>query len=324
MKKLVLEITSHAGDGAVTHRMVESFPATLGRGYHNDIILSDPHISAQHLRIEYDGEGWSVSDLGSENGILVNDKLCRGAAARLKSGDIVRVGRTEIRAYDPLHPVPKELRLQRAHPFLNFLSRPVTVWGLFILALGAVVGWSYLEIWNTEPGPQLASTGAVALGFILVWSALWAVAGRLIRHKSRFRAHVALISLVIVIATGFLSYIQAYADFLTNENWIAAAVKYSLNLAVLVGLLYGSLSLATDMSRQRRFKASAFFSVGLLAGIYVLTVVAQRNFTQEPQYPSRLRPYLANLAPAESLPDFMAGNATLFDSHVFKTAKTGG
>lgn len=320
MKKLVLEITSHAGDGSVTHRMVESFPATLGRGYHNDIILSDPHVSAQHVRIEYDGEGWNIRDLGSENGLLVNDKLYKDIPARLASGDTVRIGRTEIRAYDPLHPVPKERRLQKVNPVLVWLSRPVVVWLSFILALVIVTGWSYLEIWNNEPGPQLAAAAGGTLAFILVWSALWAVAGRLIRHKSRFRSHVALISITVLISVGVLSYIEAYADFLTNENWVAMLGTYILDLLLLVALLYGSLSLATDLARKRRAQAASYFSIGIMVGIFALTQVAQRHFVQEPTYPAHLEPYLASLAPTDSLDAFMKGNDDLFDSNVFKDA----
>jgi hypothetical protein len=322
MKKLVLEITSHAGDGSVTHKMIETFPATLGRGYHNDIILADPHVSAQHVRIEYDGEGWNIRDLGSKNGLVVNDKLCKDAPARLKSGDTVRIGRTEIRAFDPLHPVAQERHLQKTHPLIVWLSRPVNVWASFILALGTVTGWSYLEIWNTEPGPQLAAAAGGTLAFILVWSALWAVAGRLIRHKSRFRSHVALISLTIVVAVGFFSYIESYTDFLTNENWVAMALTYVLDLLLLAVLLYGSLSLATDMPQRRRMNASAYFSAGIMIGIFALTQVAQRHFIQEPAYPSHLEPYLASLAPLDSVDKFMKDSDELFNSTVFSSAKS--
>jgi hypothetical protein len=322
MKKLVLEITSHAGDGSVTHRMIESFPATLGRGYHNDIILSDPHISAQHVRIEYDGQGWSISDLGTENGLVVNDKVCRNGPARLQSGDTVRIGHTEIRAFDPQHPVPKERRMQKANPFITWLSRPVNVWASFILALATATGWSYLEIWNNEPGPQLAEAGGGTLTFILIWAALWAVAGRLIRHKSRFRSHVALISITLIISVGFLSYVEAYADFLSNENWMAMLGTYLLDLLLLTGLLYGSLALATDLPRKRRAQVSAYFSAGIMIGIFALTQVAQRHFIQEPQYPAHLEPYLASAAPTDSLDQFMKGNDDLFSSTIFKTVET--
>jgi hypothetical protein len=322
MKKLVLEITSHAGDGSITHKMIETFPATLGRGYHNDIILSDPHVSAQHVRIEYDGDGWSIRDLGSANGVVVNDKLCKDAPAHLKSGDTVRIGRTEIRAYDPLHPVPQERRLQKTHPIIFWLSRPINVWASFVLALCVATGWSYLEIWNTEPGPQLAAAAGGTLTFILVWSALWAVAGRLIRHKSRFRSHVALISLTIVVAVGIFSYIESYADFLTNENWLAMVLTYVLDLALLAVLLYGSLTLATDMPRRRRMNAAAYFSGGIMIGIFALSQVAQRHFIQEPAYPSHLEPYLANLAPVNSVEQFMKDSDQLFSSAVFKPVET--
>lgn len=317
MKKLVLEITSHSGDGAITHKMIETFPATLGRGYHNDIILSDPHVSAQHVRIEYDGDGWSIRDLGSENGLVVNDKVFKDVPVRLKSGDTLRLGRTEIRAFDPLHPVPREQRLQRTHPMIIWLSRPLNVWASFVLALCTVTGWSYLEIWNAEPGPQLAAAAGGTLTLILVWSALWAVAGRLIRHKSRFRGHVALISLTLVVSVGILSYIESYADFLTNENWFSMVLTYVFDLALLGGLLYGSLTLATDMPQRRRRNAAAYFAVGIMAGIFALSQVAQRHFIPEPSYPSHLEPYLAHLAPVDSVDQFLKDSDTLFQSTVF-------
>ena len=88
MSRLVLEILSHSGDGGIMHRTLERFPATLGRGYHNDVILSDPHVSPNHLRFDHGAEGWTVTDLGSDNGLIVNDQVHR-STAQLASGDVV-------------------------------------------------------------------------------------------------------------------------------------------------------------------------------------------------------------------------------------------
>ena len=40
----------------------------IGRGYHSDIILSDPHVCAEHIAIAFDGCNWRVVDLNSING----------------------------------------------------------------------------------------------------------------------------------------------------------------------------------------------------------------------------------------------------------------
>jgi len=45
---------------------------SIGRSATNHVVLHDPAVSGQHLRVEWDGVGVSVTDLGSTNGSLLN------------------------------------------------------------------------------------------------------------------------------------------------------------------------------------------------------------------------------------------------------------
>jgi hypothetical protein len=69
--------------------------ATLGRSRGCDIVLADPGISRRHAEIRPDGEGWTIADLGSTNGVFVNrapiDRPCA-----LRSGDRIELGETEL------------------------------------------------------------------------------------------------------------------------------------------------------------------------------------------------------------------------------------
>jgi hypothetical protein len=78
---------------------LDSAPLTVGRGPQNDVELeSDDYASARHARIEPRRDGVWVQDAGSTNGTYLNGiKLTR--ARKLKPGDVVRVGETELR-YD--------------------------------------------------------------------------------------------------------------------------------------------------------------------------------------------------------------------------------
>lgn len=315
--KLVLEITSHAGDGSITHRSIEAFPATLGRGYHNDIIIGDPHISAQHVRIEYDGKDFVIHDLESENGIMLNDRHHKSGSAMLKSGDTVRIGRTAIRIFDPQHPVPPAQRLQRAHPVLQWLARPLTVWTSFLLAVAMAAGWKYLETWRAdEVAEAVGGAGFGAIVIVLVWSALWAVAGRLVRHKSRFRSHVSLASLFIL-SMIIASSVQAYAGFLTNESAAATFTIYALNMALCIALLYGALTLATDMAARKKRVWCGFFTAGLLLAAVGFSQATKDRFDASPTYAATLKPYLAFFASAESPEGFMLASNAVFASDVF-------
>jgi FHA domain len=68
----------------------------LGRDADSNVRLDgDEYASARHARIETRPDGVWVEDLTSTNGTFVNGK--RITAERLKPGDVVRIGQTELR-----------------------------------------------------------------------------------------------------------------------------------------------------------------------------------------------------------------------------------
>ena len=76
---------------------VDSAPITVGRGSQNDLALAgDEFASARHVRFEPRRDGVWVQDLGSTNGTYVNGVRIV-EARRLASGDVVRVGETDLR-----------------------------------------------------------------------------------------------------------------------------------------------------------------------------------------------------------------------------------
>ncbi len=315
--KLVLEITSHAGDGNISHRSIESFPANIGRGYHNDIIVGDPHVSAQHLRLDFDGQTFTVHDTGSENGLLLNDKQHKAVGVALKSGDTVRIGRTSIRVFDPAHPVAPALRMQRANPFLVWLANPITVWSMFSLALVLAVLEKYFDSWDIEVAAELGGTAFSTGIAIFLWSALWAVAGKLVRHKSRFRSHVAFVSL-FVCAMVTIAALQDYLGFFSTGKSLSSLFISVLSACAGLALLYGSLTLATDMSVKKRRLWTGFFAVGALLISVALAVIDSDSFNTSPEFSDGLQPYLSRLVSADSVDGFMTGNGELFHSDVFK------
>ena len=78
-------------------RTLDSAPVTVGRGAQNDIALDgDDYASARHARIEPRRDGVWVEDIGSTNGTFLNGiRLTR--PRKLASGDVVRIGETELR-----------------------------------------------------------------------------------------------------------------------------------------------------------------------------------------------------------------------------------
>ncbi len=76
---------------------LNSAPLTFGRGTQNDVQLQrDEYASSKHAKIEPRRDGVWVEDVGSTNGTYLNGiRLTR--PKRLTSGDILRIGETELR-----------------------------------------------------------------------------------------------------------------------------------------------------------------------------------------------------------------------------------
>ncbi|MCW3067959.1 MAG: hypothetical protein JWL67_584 [Solirubrobacterales bacterium] len=68
---------------------------TVGRSRDCEIVLDDVGISRRHAEVRPSRGGWTIEDLGSTNGVIVNGREIRGAQA-LQPGDRVELGSTEI------------------------------------------------------------------------------------------------------------------------------------------------------------------------------------------------------------------------------------
>ncbi|MEW2476968.1 FHA domain-containing protein [Micromonospora gifhornensis] len=75
-------------------------PMVIGRDTAADIVVHDPHMSRRHAEIRLAGDGVSLLDLGSTNGTWVNGLRTTGPVC-LTDGDMILIGRTELRFFDP-------------------------------------------------------------------------------------------------------------------------------------------------------------------------------------------------------------------------------
>jgi len=76
---------------------LDASPLTFGRSSQNDVELKrDEYASSTHARLEPRRDGVWLEDIGSTNGTYLNG-IRLTQAKRLTSGDIVRIGETELR-----------------------------------------------------------------------------------------------------------------------------------------------------------------------------------------------------------------------------------
>ncbi|HEY5944854.1 MAG TPA: FHA domain-containing protein, partial [Kofleriaceae bacterium] len=82
----------------------------IGRRSDCQIFVPDMRVSRQHARLWRDGDGWSLEDLGSNNGTYINGVRVQGAS-QIRHDDEIMIANNKIRVEAQDHP-SEQLRLE--------------------------------------------------------------------------------------------------------------------------------------------------------------------------------------------------------------------
>ena len=80
---------------------------SIGRDEHSSLSISDPALSRQHCAIEASTQQVLLRDLGSRNGVFVNN--CPVTERRLSDGDVIRIGDSALLVLMPERAAPPAL-----------------------------------------------------------------------------------------------------------------------------------------------------------------------------------------------------------------------
>jgi pSer/pThr/pTyr-binding forkhead associated (FHA) protein len=81
-----------ASDGSIHERLVDQTPYAIGRKSDNLLVLESDTVSRRHAKLVYhpDQERWHIEDVGSTNGLFVNQR--RVSREKLRNGDELLIG----------------------------------------------------------------------------------------------------------------------------------------------------------------------------------------------------------------------------------------
>jgi pSer/pThr/pTyr-binding forkhead associated (FHA) protein len=83
-------------DPHATHRITKR-ETTVGRAPDADFVVNDSKVSGKHFLIRVNGSLFSLVDLGSTNGTMLNEnQVSKKAPVRLKNFDEIKAGRTRL------------------------------------------------------------------------------------------------------------------------------------------------------------------------------------------------------------------------------------
>lgn len=276
-----VEIINHHGDVQTRYKF-SSLPIHIGRAYHNDIILDDPHTAAEHAIIEANEAGILIMrDLGSHNGVFVKNK--RLTFFTIESDTLYRLGQTQIRLRTQDYIVAPENT--------NSIDRRWEGWPLAMLSVVIISVLAMSTTWLGDIENSKSTTYimnlCVWLGFSTVWAGAWALANRLFGGNTHFNRHLFTLSasLAVLYLWGYLAVYLAYGFSLEIFTRYGSHVE----IAIIAFMVYFHLRQVTPR-KPHRLKiicaAFALFSSGLML---------MRNHQNTNQYTDEL--YMHDILP---------------------------
>ena len=280
---------------------------TVGRSPEASVMLDDPHVAGMHMAIEVSADGkLSVSDLGTQNGIIINGRRMLGVTDHPLAKRQLKLGRTVVR----LHVASDELAPEMADS-----QRPAGLRraGWIALLAGVVcLLFSFYFVWVEAPKDiipplieELFASATVAAAWICIWSLLT----RVMQGQWRWLAHAAIflsVTAVFYLLQELLSLLW-FALELPRIDWVVIALMVVASMV----LVYQGLLNSSPMSR--RSAALVGICLPLLFAIPAVWMV-ERGKNRDVNFigaNSDFYPQAFSLRESESIVDYLSAATVL-------------
>ena len=313
---VIVEIC-HA-NGTRTRHELDGQPLTIGRALANDLVIDDPYADPRHARIARDENGaLFIEDLGSVNGVVTNNARQRGFVP-LAIGGEVRVGRTTIRLRDSeeaLAPAlvdePAPVPARTAEPIAprrsDVLGRLLaTTRGRLSIIGATLVAFGFYTWFGSAARSSANDVTSTVMGFgmlIALWAAIWAVASRIVVHRSHFISHLAITAAFTLGALG-LTVSADWLSFFFPDFFLGSTLTVLISLGLFAALIAWHLSLSSAMPRRRQWRVGFIVAGTLLAIGGLAALTEEDSFSDVPKFSSAVKPIAAEWVPTSSIADF--------------------
>lgn len=309
--ELIIEEISRGHKLLGRHKFTQR-QVSIGRGYHNDIILDDPHVCADHLNFEFDGEHWRVSDDNSINGSFVGKDQIPAEQHILQSGDVITFGKSQIRVLFPHHPVEESVVFSRFESFIDLARNPTLIVAsllMFICIGGFMV---YLQNAN-ETSPSQIFVGALTMTLILsLWPGAVSIVSHLTKHEARFFSQLGM-CFIFFNLMWVSDFVQQFVNFNLSSSGALVSLIVLVPVALSFCMFWFNCEIGFHMSQRRKLVVSAAIAVVLFGGSFLLDLSRKPEFNARPNYNATLMSPTFLVHSGSSVDEFVEQSADLFE-----------
>lgn len=287
----------------------------IGRDYHNDIILADPHICPSHLSIELIGDKWQITDNHTVNGSFIENIQEKKHSANhhiIRDGDVITLGKSQLRILFTDHSVEPTVAFSPFESFINLMRHPLAL--LFSVALFTLIAGMILYL-NTPKEANfsqlLVPTIGMMMGFAL-WPAGVALVSHLNKHEPRILAQLG-VSFAFFNVMWFSDFLESIATFNSASGSIMPLFITIISIALAFGLFWLNCYIGFHMTAKRRNIVAASITLLLFGGSYLVQYSNKPEFNPRPQYDATIMVPSFLIAPSSNVDDFIEDSSKLFD-----------
>lgn len=291
----------------------------IGRDYHNDVILADPHICPSHLSIEFIDGKWKIIDHQTVNGTFIENVKHKKHAANqyiIQDGDIITLGKSQLRIVFNNHQVSPTLAFSPFESFIDLMRHPIALF-LSILLFTIVAGGVFYFNKPTEVNfsQLLVPAIGMTLGFT-IWPAGVSLVSHLSKHDARVMTQLG-VSFAFFNLMWFSDILETIVTFNSASNAILPMIIMLISIALAFSLFWLNSYIGFHMSARRRIIIAASITGLLFGGSYLVRYSNKPEFNPRPQYDATIMMPNFLVAPSSSVDSFIEDSSKLFD----KTSK---
>ena len=291
----------------------------IGRDYHNDIILADPHVCPSHISIDFIDEQWQITDNQTINGTFVEnpkEKKHKANQHIVHDGDVISLGKSQLRLLFSDHVVEPTVAFSPFESFINIMRHPVALFisiAFFTLIAGSIIYFNRpIEVNFSQ---LLVPAISMTLGFAL-WPAGVALVSHLTKHDTRIMAQLA-VSFALFNLMWFSDVLETIVAFnSSSDNVLPMFVTFS-SVILAFTLFWLNSYIGFHMSSKRRIMISVSLTLLLFGGSYLIQYSKKPEFNPRPSYNATIMAPSFLLMTSSSADKFIEDSSKLFD----KTSK---
>jgi hypothetical protein len=313
-KDLIIEEISRNHKLLHRHKINQS-NIHIGRDYHNDIILADPHVCPSHISIDFIDNQWQITDNQTVNGTFVENTREKKYEANqhvVCDGDVITLGTSQLRLLFSDHAVEPTLAFSPFESLINFLRHPVVLFlsiAIFTIIAGSIF---YLNKPTEVNFSQLLVPAiGMSLGFAL-WPAGVALTAHLTKRDARLMTQLG-VSFALFNLMWFSDVLENIVTFNSSSNNVLPMLVTLTSVILAFSLFWLNGYIGFQLSSKRRIVLAASITLLLFGGSYLIQYSKKPEFDPRPNYNATIMMPSFLLASSSNTDKFIDNSSKLFD-----------